>query len=45
MESTYDVFASADGSATWPGFLVSRKRKALKQVEVTGSQAGEQSKR
>jgi len=45
MESTYDVFASADGSATWPGFLASRKRKAPKQVEVTGSQAGEQSKR
>jgi CheY-like chemotaxis protein len=45
MESTYDVFAAADAPAVWPGFFAARKRKAPKNVEVTGSQAGEQSKR
>jgi CheY-like chemotaxis protein len=45
MESTYDVFASADVPAFWPGFFSSKKQKAPKQVEVTGNQAAEQDKR
>ena len=45
MESTYDVFVSADVPAFWPAFVSGRKQKAHKESEVTGSQAGEQSKR
>ena len=45
MESTYDVLASTDARAVWPGFFVARKPKAPKKLEVTGSQAGEQTKR
>jgi CheY-like chemotaxis protein len=45
MESTYDVFASADAPAIWPGFFVARKQKAPNQVEVTGTQAAAEAKR
>ena len=45
MESTYDVFASADVPAVWPGVFSSPKQKAPKQVEAAGSQAADQSKR
>lgn len=45
MESTYGVFGSADVPATWPGVFSWRKQKSPNEVEVTGSQAAEQSKR
>jgi CheY-like chemotaxis protein len=45
MESTFDIFASADAAADWPSFFSQRKQKTPRKIEVTGSQAGEQSKR
>ena len=45
MESSYDVFSSADVSAIWPGFFAARTQKAPKQFEVAGTQAAEEGKR
>jgi CheY-like chemotaxis protein len=45
MESTYDVFASADVPAFWPAFLSRQQQQAQNRSEVKGSEAGEQSKR
>ena len=45
MDSTYDVFGSANLPGFWSSFLGSRKPAVATEPEVAGSQAGETGKR
>src|SRR3954469_18697644 len=44
MQSAYDVFASTDVPAFWPGYFSWRKQNASKQHVVAGKQDADQSK-